>query len=277
MIPHAAGGQFGPNIFPQDAALNRGWSLEGRRYRAMEERAVQVSGSFFFCRLVYVDDTDFPADVELGLVSEHELIVERYRNRFDQASPTGADADELASVRRVLATAAPRQVGDLGGETVVAHLETVLDATIVAVGNAGPPRSQGRQDLGVVAVLGEDLVAFEANTRYFGRSAGRLTSTGDLPRPRLPRPARGRQYGLPSSRQGSQDHTTPRLADHIDVGGDYAGAKLRAVVVDLRSMLVQQFRVDDDGRVTGTVGEPADCSSAAVTALERIVTHRGAL
>jgi len=29
MVAHSAGGEFGPNIFPQDRALNRGWSAEG--------------------------------------------------------------------------------------------------------------------------------------------------------------------------------------------------------------------------------------------------------
>jgi hypothetical protein len=35
MVAHAAGGTFGPNMFPQDRDLNRGWSTEGRRYRAL--------------------------------------------------------------------------------------------------------------------------------------------------------------------------------------------------------------------------------------------------
>jgi hypothetical protein len=38
LIPHLSGGQFGPNIFPQCRALNRGWSEQGRRYRALERR-----------------------------------------------------------------------------------------------------------------------------------------------------------------------------------------------------------------------------------------------
>jgi len=29
LIPHLSGGEFGPNIFRQDRALNRGWSDEG--------------------------------------------------------------------------------------------------------------------------------------------------------------------------------------------------------------------------------------------------------
>src|ERR687896_711537 len=31
MVAHAAGDTFGPNMFPQDWDLNRGWSTQGRR------------------------------------------------------------------------------------------------------------------------------------------------------------------------------------------------------------------------------------------------------
>ena len=39
LIPHLSGGEFGPNIFRQDRALNRGWSDEGKRFRALEREA----------------------------------------------------------------------------------------------------------------------------------------------------------------------------------------------------------------------------------------------
>jgi hypothetical protein len=51
MVPHSAGGEFGPNIFPQDRDLNRGWSPEGRCYRALEKEIVKAQGTFFFCCL----------------------------------------------------------------------------------------------------------------------------------------------------------------------------------------------------------------------------------
>ena len=38
---------------------------------------------FFFCCLLYGDDSDFPAAVELGLLRLGGLYVERFRNRFD--------------------------------------------------------------------------------------------------------------------------------------------------------------------------------------------------
>jgi hypothetical protein len=83
MVAHAAGGSFGPNIFPQDRQLNRGWSLEGRRYRALEREIVAIPGTFFFCCLLYADDSDFPAAVELGVLRGDGLFVQRFRNRFD--------------------------------------------------------------------------------------------------------------------------------------------------------------------------------------------------
>jgi hypothetical protein len=39
-----SGGEFGPNIFRQDRSLNRGWSQEGRRFRALEREAAAIPG-----------------------------------------------------------------------------------------------------------------------------------------------------------------------------------------------------------------------------------------
>jgi hypothetical protein len=83
MVAHGAGGEFGPNIFPQDRELNRGWSAEGKRYRALEREIAATPGMFFFCCLLYGDDSDFPAAVELGLLRAGGLYAERFRNRFD--------------------------------------------------------------------------------------------------------------------------------------------------------------------------------------------------
>ena len=82
MVAHAAGGTFGPNMFPQDRELNRGWSVAGRRYRALEREIANTPGAFFFCCLLYGDDSDFPAAVELGVLGGDGLQVERFRNRF---------------------------------------------------------------------------------------------------------------------------------------------------------------------------------------------------
>ncbi len=83
MVPHQVGGDLGQNIFPQDRDLNRGWSAEGKRYRALEREVGATPGTFFFCRLIYADETDFPTWVELGTLRSDGLHVERFRNRFD--------------------------------------------------------------------------------------------------------------------------------------------------------------------------------------------------
>lgn len=83
MVPHHVGGDLGQNIFPQDHELNCGISEEGKRYRALEREVGATPGSFFFCRLIYTDITDFPAWIELGTLRSGALYVERFRNRFD--------------------------------------------------------------------------------------------------------------------------------------------------------------------------------------------------
>ncbi len=80
IIPHLSGGEFGPNIFRQDRALNRGWSEEGKRYRALEREA-STSGAFFFGHLLYDDDTAHPARIEIGLLRGESLYVEGFDNR----------------------------------------------------------------------------------------------------------------------------------------------------------------------------------------------------
>lgn len=81
-IPHLSGGMFGPNIFAQDRALNRGWSAEGKRYRALEREAARTPDTFFVVHLIYSDDTAYPAIVEVGLLrGQTDLHVERFNNR----------------------------------------------------------------------------------------------------------------------------------------------------------------------------------------------------
>jgi hypothetical protein len=83
LIPHLSGGEFGPNIFRQHRALNRGWSAQGKRFRALEREAAAIPGTFYFGHLLYADDTTYPAEIETGLIrADDELHVERFRNRF---------------------------------------------------------------------------------------------------------------------------------------------------------------------------------------------------
>lgn len=81
LIPHLSGGEFGPNIFRQHRALNRGWSEEGKRFRALEREAA-APGAFYYACLLYEDETAYPTAIESGLLRGSELHVERFRNRF---------------------------------------------------------------------------------------------------------------------------------------------------------------------------------------------------
>ncbi len=87
LIPHLSGGEFGPNIFRQDRALNRGWSDQGRRYRALEREAAATSGTLYFGHLIYTDDTAYPSEIETGLLRGATLYVERFDNRPGAAAP----------------------------------------------------------------------------------------------------------------------------------------------------------------------------------------------
>lgn len=81
IIPHLSGGEFGPNIFRQDRALNRGWSQEGKRYRALEREAAATPGTLYIAHLIYDDDSAHPSELETGILRGSTLHVERFRNR----------------------------------------------------------------------------------------------------------------------------------------------------------------------------------------------------
>jgi len=82
LIPNLSGGEFGPNIFRQDRSLNRGWSQEGRRFRALEREAAAIPGTFYFGHLLCDDDTADPVEIEIGILRGGTLHVERFQNRF---------------------------------------------------------------------------------------------------------------------------------------------------------------------------------------------------
>jgi hypothetical protein len=89
LIPHLSGGEFGPNIFRQHRALNRGWSEQGKRYRALEREAATTPGTFYLGHLLYNDDSAYPAVIETGLLRGETLHIERFRNRFQDQHQAG--------------------------------------------------------------------------------------------------------------------------------------------------------------------------------------------
>ena len=82
LIPHLSGGEFGPNIFRQRRDLNRGWSNQGKRFRALEREAATTPGTFYFGHLLYEDGTAYPTEIETGLLRGGTLHVDRFRNRY---------------------------------------------------------------------------------------------------------------------------------------------------------------------------------------------------
>jgi hypothetical protein len=82
LIPHLSGGEFGPNIFRQRRDLNRGWSSQGKRFRALEREAAAAPGTFYFGHLLYEDGTAYPTEIEAGLLRGETLHVDRFRNRY---------------------------------------------------------------------------------------------------------------------------------------------------------------------------------------------------
>lgn len=270
-IPYTAGGLFGPNIFRQDRALNRGWSQEGRSYRSLERLAVSAGAArqtMMFVHPTYIDASDVPAFLTVGVLRDNDLAVQIFRNRFD------ADAIEPGSDRLAiaLAGATDSQIGDLGEETAAVYLRDHEDATIVTIGDSGMPRDAGRQDLDTVAFIDGELIAFEVKTQFLGRHAGKITRAGNLARPRMRPPASPER-----ERQGSQPYVAARLGDVVDTEDGYDGIEVRVIAVDLKAMLIQQFSVGDDGRRLSPISSPADCTDAAREALDVIVGHRGHL
>jgi hypothetical protein len=81
LVAHAAGGDLDLNVFPQSAALNRGRTDAGRRWRAMERYAALNPGTPVFVRAIYDDSTWVPAALDHGLLRGGQLWCERFENR----------------------------------------------------------------------------------------------------------------------------------------------------------------------------------------------------
>ncbi|MFI5387397.1 MAG: DNA/RNA non-specific endonuclease [Fimbriimonadales bacterium] len=98
LIACAAGGGYDINLVPMDAALNRGWSPEGSRFRALERRAASRPGTLFFIRPVYEDDSDRPRRFEVGVQDGDDLLVDVFTNTIG-----GASSRPLAVLRQAAA------------------------------------------------------------------------------------------------------------------------------------------------------------------------------
>jgi|GEM_PF-1171423 len=95
LISCAAGGGYDINLVPMDAALNRGLSPQGARFRALERKAAAVPGTLFFIRPCYQDSTGRPVRFEAGVQDGEELLTGRFENN---AGP--AKAMPMAALRQ---------------------------------------------------------------------------------------------------------------------------------------------------------------------------------
>src|SRR5215831_9886675 len=92
LISCAAGGGYDINLVPMDAALNRGWSAEGSRFRALERKAAAAPGTLFFVRPVYQDGTDRPSRFEAGVQDGGNLLVDVFANDAGRPAPISGAA-----------------------------------------------------------------------------------------------------------------------------------------------------------------------------------------
>lgn len=81
-IAHSCGAPVDMNIFPQRRDINRGWSEEGKRFRAMERYVAANPGTFVFSRPIYNDLTICPQQIEYGYFDkEFKLHMSVFENR----------------------------------------------------------------------------------------------------------------------------------------------------------------------------------------------------
>jgi len=264
-IPFSGGGQFGPNMFQQDRALNRGWSQEGRIFRSIERAASSLPGSIYFVRPCYIDNSAFPALIETGALVNGILTTGVFRNRFDAlAMPAEISSEQLLD--NLLPAMSSIDFGMLGEETAAVWLEKDTDAILVSLEDTRYSTEDGLKDLDIVAILSEELVCYEVKTRLVSKVAGRLTQAGNLVKPRL-----GYSGRKVISRQASQLYVKQRLGDILNTASEYyEGVESRVITVDLKAMLIQEFFCSDDGRIKKPVGCPFPCRDHAIEALDRL-------
>jgi hypothetical protein len=88
LVAHSTGGGYDINLVAMNAALNRGWSPEGRRFRAMERQAATAPGSFYFIRTLYRDDSDRPDRFEVGVQIGDTLQTNAFANNVQTTPPS---------------------------------------------------------------------------------------------------------------------------------------------------------------------------------------------
>ena len=87
-IAHSIGGAVDKmelNVFKQKRELNRGWSLEGKIYRKMEQYCFRNPGTFCYSRPIYGNQSDKPSFLEFGLLKHNlELWYHCFNNQTEE-------------------------------------------------------------------------------------------------------------------------------------------------------------------------------------------------
>ena len=267
LIPYAGGGQYGPNLFVQDRALNRGWSRDGRGYRTLERAAVAgAPATLMFARPRYVDDTDVPGFIDLGVATATEIAVHTFRNRFD------IDAErERAQLEIVLPGATNARIGALGEET----------ASVLLKRTSVPPSSRwvmlDSHGTEPARTWTSSPVSAPSSSPMKSKPPTRQRKPADSPGLATFAAHRCSAPRTSGSGQASQPYVADRLRAHLDVGDGYDGIVVQVIAVDFVAMLAQWFHVNDAGTGLRPSGPPIDCADAAQQALNQIVDHRGRL
>ncbi len=88
-VAHSLGGGLDINLFPQAVALNRGWSIAGRRWRDLERRAAAGSETLLFVRPCYDSPTWTPRSLDVAVLANGEIEAGFFDNSLDQ--PTASE------------------------------------------------------------------------------------------------------------------------------------------------------------------------------------------
>ncbi len=82
-IAHLSGGPIDINLFPQRRDVNRGWSIEGKKYREMEKYIAGKPGIFVFSVPVYNDFSCCPFEIIFGYCDKDlQFVVDKFPNKY---------------------------------------------------------------------------------------------------------------------------------------------------------------------------------------------------
>ena len=82
-LPTRPAAPSGPTCSPRTETSTEDGRPRDAATAPLEREIASRPGTFFFCCLLYADDSDLPAAIDLGVLRPDGLHTERFRNRFD--------------------------------------------------------------------------------------------------------------------------------------------------------------------------------------------------